>query len=365
MPAMRIRGGDLDRIEYDFTSFAPGSNIRDCGLAKHYELKPAAGPVRARAPARIHLSVLDMNRFAPGRPGGGGIGFAVKIYCTAEVECIDQGFEIEYSRRAILEHLARVFSATVGYRGGFRIRAQDHEHRHVGLGSTSTIMIASLAAMNLAVGSPLRPDQLRKLLGHNFVEEVSEELVAFGFETGVGPAVSLRGGMAVMGDELTLVHQCPFAEGKHVYILIPPTEISSSGEKEFELLMNRARELDYRDRDLKAYMFMMDLIPALERGDLRKAGDVIWEVEFRGSKRAEVEHHGFGIYHYMNQLRAEGLEFVGMSSVGPSIAVVTERDERSMGRVLESLGLELVLRTGVDNEGLRLERARSQGRKRK
>jgi len=41
---------------------------------------------------------------------------------------------------------------------------------------------------------------------------------------------------------------------------------------------------------------MMDLIPALEQGDLVKIGDVIWEIEFRGSKRAEVEHHGFELY---------------------------------------------------------------------
>ncbi len=35
---------------------------------------------------------------------------------------------------------------------------------------------------------------------------------------------------------------------------------------------------------------MMDLIPALEDEDLEKAGNVIWEIDFRGSKRAEVEH---------------------------------------------------------------------------
>jgi len=59
--------------------------------------------------------------------------------------------------------------------------------------------------------------------------------------------------------------------------------------------MNRARNLDYQDRELKAYLLLMDLIPALERDDLKKIGEIIWEIEFRGSKRAEVEHHGFEI----------------------------------------------------------------------
>ncbi len=181
--------------------------------------------------------------------------------------------------------------------------ADHHAHPHVGLGSTSTVLIALAHALNAAVGSPLSDDQLRLLLGYNYVEETAEGEIAFGFETGVGPSVSTYGGMAVMGDELTLVYQHPFAEGCTVFVIIPSSEISSAGAKEFDLLMNRARTLDYQDRELKAYLMLMDLIPALEAGDVRKVGDVVWEIEFRGSKRAEIEHHTFAIYAYMNRLR--------------------------------------------------------------
>ena len=162
------------------------------------------------------------------------------------------------------------------------------------------------------------------------------------------------GGMAVMGDELSLVYHHSFAEDKHVYIVIPPTDISSAGDKEFDLLMNKARMLDYRDRELKAYMVLMDLIPALEQSDLEKVGNVIWEIDFRGSKRAEVEHHSFEIYHYMSRLREAGLEFVGMSSVGPSIAIITGKDLASVDAILKPMGLEVAISTMVDNEGLKI-----------
>jgi len=118
--------------------------------------------------------------------------------------------------------------------------------------------------------------------------------------------------------------------------------------------MNRARNLDYQDRELKAYLMLMDLIPALERGDLKKIGDTIWEIEFRGSKRAEVEHHGFEIYRYMSILREAGLEFVGMSSVGPSIAIVTEHSRDEVAKIIEPVGLEIAVETRVDNEGLKV-----------
>lgn len=353
MPVMKIRGGDLDLVEYEFRTFLPGEITKTLGLEKKtYRLQPKKSPVLVKAPARIHLSVLDMNRFAPDHAGGGGIGFAIQCYCTAEVQCIKQGLEIDYNRSAIIENFVAVFNKAVGYTGGFRIKATDHERKHVGLGSTSTVMIAVATALNEAVGAPLTNAELRQLIGHNYVEETAEGTIAFGFETGVGPAVSTYGGMAVMGDELTLVYHHAFAEGKNVFILVPPTDISSAGTKEFDLLMNRARTLDYRDRELKAYFLLMDFIPALEQEDLGKIGDIVWEIEFRGSKRAEVEHHSYRIYQYMSMLRESGLEFVGMSSVGPSIAIVTEKNQKEIQKILSPLGLKIAIATKVDNAGM-------------
>ncbi len=354
MAKMKIRGGDLDLVEYEFAPFRPGENINTLGFEKGYKLSPCSGKVKAVTPGRIHLTVLDMNRFAPNRPGGGGVGFALQIYCSAEVECMSSGLEIDYSREPIIRHFAEVFRKTVGYQGGFRIKVQDHQRKHVGLGSTGSVLLALAHAMNAAVGSPLNSEQIRLLLGNNYIEETEDGRVTLGFETGVGPAAATYGGMAITGDELALVYRHRFAEGKNVFIIIPSTDVSSAGKSEFDLLMNRARNLDYQDRELKAYLLMMDLIPALERNDLKKIGDIVWEIEFRGSKRAEVEHHSFKIYHYMSQLRESGLEFVGMSSVGPSIAVVTDRSEKEIADLIGPMGLKIAISTKVDNEGLKI-----------
>ncbi|MHC1626219.1 MAG: GHMP family kinase ATP-binding protein [Methanoculleaceae archaeon] len=352
MPKMMIRGGDLDLVEYDFEPFEPGEAVNTCGFEGEYPISPVTGTVVARAPARIHISVLDMNRFSPERPGGGGFGFALQIYSTAEVRCTPDEITIDYDRRPILDNLVEAFRKTVGYTGGFEIRARDHQYQHVGLGSTGSIYLATAHAMNRALGSPLTSEQIRLLIGANYVEETADGRVVHGFETGVGPAAATYGGMAITGDELSLVFHHPFAEDANVFIVIPPTDISSAGEEEFSLLMNRARSLDYRDRELKAYLILMDLIPALVQRDLGRVGDIVWEIEFRGSKRAEVEHHGFGIYRYMALLREAGMEFVAMSSVGPSIAVITRKDEGTVSDILREAGLEIALVTAVDNTGV-------------
>lgn len=98
----------------------------------------------------------------------------------------------------------------------------------------------------------------------------------------------------------------------------------------------------------------MDLIPAIEEDNLKRMGDIIWEIEFRGSKRAEVEHHSFEIYHYMSRLRKAGLEFVDMSSVGPSISIITGRERDFVEEVIHDLGLSIAVETKIDNEGLTL-----------
>ncbi|HJJ30533.1 MAG TPA: GHMP kinase [Methanocorpusculum sp.] len=356
MAIMKIRGGDLDLVEYDFASFHPGEHIyTDIPIVK--SPVPQKGSFNVTVPSRIHLTVLDMNRFSPGKPGGGGLGFALQIYSNATVSCISGSTVIDSSRVLLIEHLVAAFKAVTGYIGGFDIRTGAHGKEHVGLGSTCTIASAVVAAMNEALGCPLTYNNIRQLIGHNYVEETNEPgEIAFGFETGVGAATSIYGGMNILGDQLTHVYRHSFAEDKNVFIITPNIhpEDDNSGLEEFSLLMTRARTLDYRDRELKAYMIMMDMIPAIEKGDLKKMGDIMWEIEFRGSKRAEVQHHTFIIYQYMNALRQAGLEFVAMSSVGPSICVVTEKSEEEIKPILDVIGLEISVITKVDNTGIRI-----------
>ncbi|PKL57707.1 MAG: hypothetical protein CVV34_06120 [Methanomicrobiales archaeon HGW-Methanomicrobiales-5] len=62
MAIMKIRGGDLDLVEYDFKSFKPTTILKTLGFEKKkYKLAPVKGKVTVKAPARIHLTVLDKN----------------------------------------------------------------------------------------------------------------------------------------------------------------------------------------------------------------------------------------------------------------------------------------------------------------
>jgi len=53
---MKIRGGDLDLVEYEFQPFLPGECIHTLGFEGEYKLTPHGGSVTATAPGRIHLT---------------------------------------------------------------------------------------------------------------------------------------------------------------------------------------------------------------------------------------------------------------------------------------------------------------------
>ncbi len=59
----------------------------------------------------------------------------------------------------------------------------------------------------------------------------------------------------------------------------------------------------------------------------------------------------------MSMLREAGLEFVGMSSVGPSIAVVTAKDREEIGQLLKTIGLTVAISTKVDNKRLTISKS--------
>ncbi len=317
--------------------------------------------VKVKVPARIHLSVLDMTKFAPKKPGGGGIGYGIELYAEASVELSDD-FCIESKRKTIVEHTAKVLAKTVGYEGGFFIEAQDHGINHLGLGSTSATMSAVAYAVNAVLGKPLELRDLRRLIGYNFVEEWSEEKVVPGFETGVGPAVGYYGGFVVISDDLEVVHRFCIPDDREVLLCMPKEESilrssKNAGEEEVKLLLNKARELDMRDKEKKAHEILINLLPNAIKGDIRAVGNSIWKLQFLGSKIAEIEHHEGGkeIYDLMKAARESGGEIVGMSSVGSTIAVVLPKDhEIEMQNILNDHKLIKVISTRPDNNGVKI-----------
>ncbi len=325
--------------------------------------------IRSMVPARIHLSVLDMTRFSPGHPGGGGIGYAIQMYAHSEVTIRelfrseeDAEINIRARRSSLVEHITRVFLKHLGLSGKFEIMGAGHDINHMGLGSTSALVSSVALSLNRALGEPYSPDRVREVIGYNFAEEWKDNLVIPGFETGVAPFVGIHGGFGVISDALHPVADFKLSEDHEIVIALIEEEMSdaliespNAGISETELLMNRARALDERDRAKKAYEVLMRLIPAGDSGDLHGLGESVWRLQHMGSKVAEIEHHtnSENIYETMEIMRNNGSLITGMSSVGPAISALIP-DGGEMADILKERGYR-VIRTRPDSRGLRID----------
>ncbi len=369
-----IIGGPYDKITTVLEEFEPGNenfiySYEMMGIEeKTVQSVDTYREVKVKVPARLHPTVLDMNRFNLNRPGGGGLGFAVEIFFYATVKAIKEP-EIRCSgeRQLITEHFGHAFKKLLGYSGGFEIELQDHKRRHVGLGSSIGSMCAVILGMNEVLGRPFHGWELRRIMGFHACEEspIGPEYLLPAFETGIGAMAGVNGGWIVASDDLTMVYRVPLPETKAI-IFIPDvksledefTGKDTSAESEAELLLRRARFLDSMQAGAKAELVLLDMIPAMIRGDLEKIGDALFDISYLGSKRAECEQHGaYGtpIYSYINAFRGIGAEITGMSSVGPTIFALTKNQETydKILTYLKSQGVEdsRIIETVVDNMG--------------
>lgn len=372
-----VIGGPFDRLTTILEEFEPGQKdfiipLEKFGVTPRTVTEFEEREVEIMVPARLHPTVLDMNRFNISRAGGGGLGVAIGVYFTAKVKSTkNPEIIVNGERTLIMQHFAHVFKDLLNYPGGFEIELHDHKRRHVGMGSSAGSMCAASIGINEVLGRPFTNREIRRILGYHSCEEspTGSSYLIRAFETGIGAMVGINGGWLIGSDDLELVYRVPLQKTKVIILIpdVPSLEDEYSGketaaESEVELLMRRARQLDSMQTATKAQLVLLDMLPAMIKGDLKTMGDAMFDLAFIGSKRAECEQHGvYGvtIYQYMSTFRGIGAEIVGMSSVGPTIFALTQSED-VQERILKYLRSQNVpesriIVTEVDNVGARIK----------
>ena len=370
---INIIGSLIDRVTTVLEEFEPGQKdfiipLEKFNVAPRTVTEVVEREVEITVPARLHPTVLDMNRFNLNRAGGGGVGIAIGVYFHARVKSTkNPDIVVKGERTLIMKHFAHIFKTLTGYPGGFEIELYDHKRRHVGMGSSAGSMCAACIGINEVLGNPFTGRELRRILGYHSCEESpsGNNLLIPAFETGIGAMVGVNGGWVLGTDDLELVYRVDLPNTK-VIVLIPDvpsledefTGTETAAESEAELLLNRARYLDSMQAGVKAQLVLMNLLPAMIKRDLKAMGDAMFDISFLGSKRAECESHGtFGapIYNFISTFREIGAEVAGMSSVGPTIFALTQKQD-VYDRIMKYLRSQKIpesriIETYVDNVG--------------
>ena len=343
-----------------FITFAPGENINTLDLV--CQVKSKLSEISIQFPSRIHITPIDCNRFGFGKPGGGGIGFAIylpnqldiSISCETKVESnsVKHGILVMH----YFKLMQTILQTELSFH--FNLNLYDMMTQHFGLGSSVCVACATIFGLNEIFGSPLSIEEIRSLVAYNFVEEYNGKLTR-GLETGVGTSVILRGGISVIANEIVEVFHRFFPENYSILLINPKTTRPKSDQPESEDMLKRTFFLDASYRYIKAYDVLMDIIPALHYGDFKKVGEYIWDIQFSGTHLSMIQsYEGYGrkIYDVLGFLKGNGADVCGLSSVGPLIYAICEKSSKEALLIaLESYNNEIEFReVDPNNTGIKV-----------
>jgi len=337
--------------------FDPGDN-----LILHFTPKripPKFESLSVKFPGRIHITPIDCNRFDFGKPGGGGMGFAVELNNELHIKLSKRDTVVsEAIYQPLLNHYLALLKRLFMFDGGLEVKSQISNlmRQHFGLGSSVAIATACMQGINALFGSPLSHEDIRQLIATNFVE-VCEGRLARGLETGVGTYVILNGGFAIIADEIVPLYSNNILNGVPVILVSPAIQRPETDKPESLDMLQRSLLLDSSYRYTRIYRIVMDIVPALNRHDLKAVGDVVWDFQFSGTHQSMIQAYqdgGIEIIRTMTLLRRAGGMIVGMSSVGPAIYAICEDPTDVLSAVSDAklcYHLTRVSSTGVQIKG--------------
>ncbi|MEA2380207.1 MAG: beta-ribofuranosylaminobenzene 5-phosphate synthase [Solirubrobacteraceae bacterium] len=308
--------------------------------------------VRVRAPARLHMGMLDAGGDGPRKFGGLGVGVsrpAVVLEATASRELTAEGPDAE---RALA--VARRCRDALGYVGGARLRLLEAIPPHVGLGSGTKLALAVAAALSALAGQSPDPAALARTAGRGARSAVGLWTFALGgfvVEGGVRPGVEQPAPLLArhaMPDEWRCV------------LVIPAAEPGLSGGAE------EAAFADLRpDAERAAHIaqvVLTALLPALVERDLGEFGTALTRLQrlvgdaFAAAQGGTFHPRAGALVDALLRLGAAG---AGQSSWGPAVYGVVGSEQAGQGLVRR---LEAELGAGgraelvrFDNGGARVE----------
>jgi len=324
------------------------------------KIRPVLEYVEIKFPARVHITLIDANRFVSGK-GAGGLGFAVQMDNAISISLADKDYQNAPKECIpLLVYLTSVMKKIFDYKRGIQINFHGHPffRPHSGVGYSTAILTSCAYGLNMLFGSPLSTEEIRNLVIHNYVEvlhgKLSKATEAGTVTTGLGAFLTLKGGFVIVGGDYKIIYHGKFFPSYSVLLLDPgivriPDELATASA------MQKILREDEAFRYYKAYLILMDLIPALYSEDFETIGDIIWRFQFGGNNLLEGEKYKDGgkrISEIMSALRfsQKPRPIVGISAEGPIIYAINKNID-ALQKVCNELNLQS-FKTRINNEGL-------------
>lgn len=307
----------------------------------------AAIGVRIRAPARLHLGLIDMNGDLGRRFGSIGLAVDRPALEVDVLQARDLSAEGPEADRAL--RYARETAALLGVPAAARIVVRQVMPAHAGFGSGTQLALA--LAAGLARLNDMTVDLAR--LGADLER---------GARSGIGVASFLTGGFVVDGGRgpggaiPPVVARLPFPEHWRLVLILDPAREGVHGTEETQAF----RDLPLfpaADAAHLCRLVMMRLLPGLAEANVSAVGSALTEIQARLGDHFAPAQGGRrfsspAVAEALDRAAAFGAYGIGQSSWGPTGFALVEDEEAAL-----SLVHELVMNSHTKS-GLKFEVAR-------
>jgi beta-ribofuranosylaminobenzene 5'-phosphate synthase len=289
------------------------------------------------APARLHLGLFDLGNATSRTFGGVGLMIenpptvvTVRRSSATRIE----GGSLSDDARLVLERRVLRFVERQGF-GPVSVQIENHAPEHVGLGSKTSLILATLTAISELSEVGQDHASIRLASGRGGTSGIGIN----GFFTGGflvdaghrGKRPWLPSAHQSPSGTPVMVTQMPIPIHWRISLFLPDgRRLSGSDEAAFFQRSTPIPRLEVFEQIAIAYH---ELAPAVIDDDLDAFGDALQRLSRLGLKSREITNQGPQVAYAMTRLR-EIVPCVGMSSMGPLLFAIS-RDEPP----IEFLGL--------------------------
>ncbi len=285
--------------------------------------------VIVEAPARVHMTLIDMNG-SSGRVDG-GIGLSVEdpavVVEAKKSDRLTVRGEGESAER--VKKTAEKVLAALGVRGGAEITLHRTYPGHIGLGSGTQIALATARALS-ALYRPMEVREIAAIAGR-------------GGTSGIGTAAFESGGFILDGGHsfgpsgaksdfrpsaashgvrpAPVLFRHPVPEDWQVLLATPAIPKGENGKAEVDIFRQYC-PVPIGDVQALCHTVLMQMLPGIVEKDLDLFGTAVNAIQGLGFKRVEHSLQPPLIHDLVAALRATDAAGVGLSSFGPTVYAI-------------------------------------------
>lgn len=309
--------------------------------------------VSVDAPSRLHLGLFDLGHVTARTFGGMGIMVReprTRVEASrADLVSVDASGVSESTRR-FLEHKVSQLGAHLGA-SGVAIRVREAPPEHVGLGSKTSLVLATLTAAASAWKRACSRDRLLALSGRGGTSGIgingffSGGLLVDAGHAGRVPLVPSSARVPSATPPVVLHRHLP--PDWHITLVLDRREVGRSGADETKFF-RESTPIPAQEVWKAVTIAYHEAIPALDAGDISAFGNALRDLSTVGFKRREIDGQSVSTRSLLSVLQ-EATPCAGMSSMGPLLYVISDSESSA---TIPHLGDEyLVWQTSGDNCG--------------